>query len=289
VKKVIIFIMLTISGLIAGLTVYSYCFHYFEDFIDRQCDERSKGNFCEVAGIMRIVDGDYQDSFGYFEKGCVLGKEQACNFVGVGLYVGFNGYINKLFSYALFENACGLGDKYSCFEKNVMSGKEMDIDDLIENCEKSNHLLSCKRAGEYYFHGKNNVTSNYEKSVNFLTLPCDQLKDESCYLLSISESKIGNDIKAQQAFNKANLQFPFIDREIVLKIKALYLLGNLEKTRNVILKETDEKPHLAIWILKDSTLRKTVEDDFLRGRYLDLLEKLKVKNMEYLKTIGGVQ
>lgn len=272
-----------------GILLPIYLFPLVENFMIKRCNENYRGGICEIVGIMKMIDGNYTDSFKYFEKGCVLGEKQSCNIYGVNLNVGLTGYNNKVFSYALFDNACFLGDEKACLEKRLMTGEENNIQNLVENCEKETHPLSCKKAGEHFFYGKNDTSPDKEKAINFLTSACNQLKDGSCYLLSIAASEAGNFTMAQQAFNDANLQFPFIDHEIILKIKALYLLGDIDKTRDIIIKETSGRPHLTIWILKDSILRKTVEDKLLKEQYLKLLENLKTKNKEYLKLAGGVQ
>lgn len=272
-----------------GILLPIHLFPLVENFMIKRCNEDYRGGMCEIMGIMKTIDGNYSDSFKYFEKGCVLGEEQSCNIYSVNLNVGLSGYNNKVFSYAIFDNACFLGDKKSCLEKMIMTGEENDIQTLLENCEKAMHPLPCKKAGEHFFYGKNDTSPDKKKAINFLTSACNQLKDGSCYLLSIAASETGNFTMAQKAFNDANLQFPFIDHETILKIKALYLLGDIDKTRDIIIEETSGRPHLTILILKDSILRKTVEDKILKEHYFKLLENLKAENEEYLKLAGGVQ
>lgn len=288
-KKTTIIFLFILSGITVGIFLPVYLFPYFENFLIKGCDEDYKGGMCSILGSMKIMDNNYSDSIKYFEKGCLLSEKQACNILAVNSFSGLNGYSNKIFSYAFFDNACSSGDEKSCLEKKLITGEEIDIRNLVENCEKEKHPISCKKAGEYFFYGKNATAPDNEKAINFLTSACSQLKDVSCYLLSIASSETGNVILAQKAFNDANLQFPFMDNEIFFKIKALFLLGNNNKTRDLIIKETSETPHLTIGILKDPTLRKTVEDSLLKEHYLKLLENLKAKNKKYIELIGGVQ
>ena len=288
-KKTTITFLFILSGIVLGILLPIYLFSLGANFLIKGCNEDNKGGMCSIVGSMKIMDDNYSDSIKYFEKGCLLGEEQSCNILAANSYSGLNGYSNKVFSYALFDNACSLGHEKSCLEKKFMTGEDNDIKDLVENCDKEKHTLSCKKAGEYFFYGKNDAASDNEKAIKFLTSACSQLKDVSCYLLSIAGSETGNVILAQKAFDDANLQFPVINRNVEMKIKASFLLGNNKKTRDIIIKETGVRPYLAIWILKDPILRKTAEDKVLKEHYLTLLENLKAKNKEYLKLLGGVQ
>ena len=286
-KKTIIVSIAVFSGIICGILLIAAIFYYSEIASEASCLEQKNASSCLAAALTKMIEGDYADAYKFVDEGCLWGDAELCNTSGVVLSEGLNGYFDSLFAYALFDNACDLGDQKSCSDRKLLTIEKDDIQNLIENCKNNNNPVFCRKAEEHFFYSKED--HERKKALEFLKPACNQLKDFSCAMLSIMFSEDGNQIDAEKSLAQLQESVPFSTSETFLEIKAVFMLGNEEKTEKLIIEKTNEKPQLVIMILKDPVLKRSAENKHLHEHYLSLLRALKQKSESYLISAGGVK
>ena len=120
-KKTIIVSIAVFSGIISGILLIVAIFYYSEIVSETRCLGQKNASSCLASALTKMIEGDYADSYKYVGAGCVLGDAELCNISGVILNAGLNGYFDSLFSYAIFDYACDLGDQKSCSDREFLT------------------------------------------------------------------------------------------------------------------------------------------------------------------------